>query len=136
MVRWEWSDVCEHRTLNHNVRFFIFQRDIQGKDKGIGDLAWHVGMTRTMVEDKAFDETGIRGRLMLHFHDFDHMEIDGPAVTLNGQNGIDDGRGEGVGHVSGDLGSEGGLGDGQERFTVLSFQGDFEFFQKLAHGLG
>ena len=83
-----------------------------------------------MIESETLDQLRICCRSMLHGHDLYHVEVDG----LSGGGGIDvvgvgqggtDGE-DGIDNVGGELGSEarvklgceGGVGDGDEGFTI------------------
>ena len=58
-------------------RLFILQTDVQSQDVSIFEPFWHVRVAGAMVENQPSNELGLRRRPMLHFHDFDHMKING-----------------------------------------------------------
>jgi hypothetical protein len=64
-------------------RLFIFERDIQSEDKGILHALGHIGMSRTVVHDQTADQLGIRVGLVLHLHDFDHVQVDWLTVGID-----------------------------------------------------
>jgi hypothetical protein len=79
-----------------------------------------------MVHDQPPDQLSLRVHLVLHLHDFDHVQVDrlGERVDAggiggrrgrgDGKDGVDDGGREVGGELGMELGGEGGVGDGDE----------------------
>jgi len=67
---------------------------------------------------------------VLHFHDFDHVQIDWFGGLLDGEDRVDDGYGEGLGEVFGEFCREGCSCYLEENVSVnRSFY--FEFIKEL-----
>ena len=75
-------------------------------------------MSGPMIENETFDELCFGGHAVLHFHDFDHVKIDGFGGLVDGKDGVDDGDGEGFSEDFGEFGREGGAGDLQEEISI------------------
>lgn len=57
------------------ARFLIFQTDVESEDKRIFEALGHVRMPCSMVKNQTTNELSLRSCSMLHFHDFNHMQI-------------------------------------------------------------
>ena len=75
-------------------------------------------MTGAMIENETFDELCFRGHAVLHFHDFDHVKVDGFGRLVDGEDGVNDRDGEGLSEGFGEFGCEGGAGDLQEEISI------------------
>ena len=99
-------------------------------------MFWHVGMSGTVIHDQALDELGVGLSLVQHFHDFDHEQIDGLALLVNGQHCVHDNVSQMISKLVGELGLERALGHLHENFAVgLACHLDiFEDLQCLVFG--
>ncbi len=95
-------------------------------------------MPGSVIHDETFDQLGVCVGLVLHLHDFNHVEVDGipPCVwaslgRLNGQNGIDDVCCEFAGEGGVELGGEGSTRNIDKSRSVQSW-GLFKCLEKLA----
>ena len=82
-------------------------------------------MATAMIEYQALDELALCGHLVLHVHDFDHVEIDGLAILGDGLHGINNDVGKRVGNARVNLGHQGSAGNVEEELLGDSFgEGD------------
>lgn len=56
-----------------DLRLFVFQTHVQGQDERVLHTLGHVGVSGTVVKSKTTDQSGVRGRAMLHGHDLNHV---------------------------------------------------------------
>ena len=71
-------------------------------------------MTTSVIEHETTDELALSGHLVLHVHDFDHVQIKGSIVSLDSLHGVDDDFSERVGEVRVDLCGKRGSGNFQK----------------------
>jgi len=67
---------------------------------------------------------------VLHLHDLNHVQVGLRRSLVNGENGINDIRCEGLGEAATQLGRKRGAGDGEEKFAV-DITGEFELVEEL-----
>lgn len=84
-----------------------------------------------MIENEPFDKLCFGGHAVLHFHDFDHVEVDWLGGLVDCEDCVDDGDGEGFGDWFGEFGCEGGAGYLQQEISV-NRPFNLEFVEKLA----
>ena len=82
-----------------------------------------------MVENETTDEAGLGGHLVLHVHDFDHVEIDA-LVTGDSLDGINDDLSKRVSDGWVNLGVEGGACNVQEQVTAHFILRNLESFKE------
>ena len=75
-------------------------------------------MSGAVVENETLDELCFRGHTVLHFHDFDHVKVDGLGGLVDCEDRVDDRDGKGFGKGFGEFCREGGAGDLQEEISI------------------
>lgn len=65
-----------------SIRLFILQTDIQGKDIRVFYSLRHIRVSGAMIQDESTNELRIGCSAMLHFHDFNHVEVNGRSELL------------------------------------------------------
>jgi hypothetical protein len=76
-----------------SLRFLVFKRNVQREDESILDLFRHIRMPSSVIHDQTPDQLSIGIRLVLHFHDLNHVQVDrlGRIFTaLDRKDSIDD----------------------------------------------
>jgi hypothetical protein len=73
-----------------DLGLLVFQRDVQAHDVAVLKERGHVGVATTVVEHESLDEARLRGHLVLHVHDLDHVEIERNTGLLDGLHGVDE----------------------------------------------
>ena len=87
-------------------------------------------MTSTVVEDESPDQFAVCIVAVLHLHDFNHVQVNGLALFVDAEDGVDNGFGEGVGELGADLCAERGAGNGDENVALHGI-GEFKGFEEL-----
>ena len=112
----------------------VLEGDVKAEDEAVVEGGWQVGVSTTMIEDKTSNESGLGGHLMLHVHDFNHVQVDLSRWNSilwcgDGLNGINKDFTEWVGNGWVDLGVKGSSGNLDEEVSgdILS---NFEFFKE------
>ena len=113
---------------------FVLEGDVETEDVAVVEGGWQVGVSATVIEDETSDELGFSGHLVLHVHNFNHVQIDfsvGNSVSIGGDglDGIDEDLAEWVGNAWVDLGVEGGFGNLDQEVSG-DFLGNLEFLQE------
>jgi hypothetical protein len=113
-----------------NLALLILQRHIHRQNVRIFDALGHIGVTGSVIEDETLDELGFRGHAVLHFHDFNHVEVDWFGGLVDREDCVDDRDGEVFGQEFGEFGCEGGARYLQQQISV---NGPFnlELFEEL-----
>lgn len=65
-----------------DVRFLIFQTDVECQNESVFNTAWHIGMPWAVIQHQTAYELSFRGSSVLHLHDLDHMKIDSIPVLV------------------------------------------------------
>mmetsp|Transcript_54093 Transcript_54093/g.161935 ORF Transcript_54093/g.161935 Transcript_54093/m.161935 type:complete len:234 (+) Transcript_54093:1021-1722(+) len=95
-----------------HLRLLILERHVARHDMAVHQDLGHVGMSPPMVEHNAVHEPRVSAHLLLHRHDFDHVQVDGegsvlgPLLLLGGDtpDGVDDRLGHALGELVIELG--------------------------------
>jgi len=115
-----------------DLGLFVFEGNIEAHDVAVLKAGRHVRVATTVIENETLDELGLSAHLVLHVHDFDHMEINGLVGTLNSLDSIDQDFGEWVSEVGMNLGVEGRGGNFNEKVTLdFALNVLLEFFKEL-----
>lgn len=67
----------EGYNMRKYARLLVLQTNVKGQDVSVLDAFGHVRMSCTMIEDKTANELGLGRSSMLHFHDLNHVQVDG-----------------------------------------------------------
>lgn len=94
----------------------VFERDVQAHDVTVLKAGGHVGVTTTVIEDKTLNELGLSRHLVLHVHEFDHVEIE-TVVTLDSADSVDDNFSQWDSESRVNLGLEGSVADFDKELT-------------------
>ncbi len=99
-----------------DLGLFVLKRDVEAHDVAVLQTRGHVALSATVVEDKTANQLRLSGHLVLHVHDFDHMEID-LIIAHNSFGGIGDEFSTRVGDRCADLGVKRAAGDANEEVS-------------------
>jgi hypothetical protein len=69
-------NAAESTIEENGLRLLVLQADVERQNVSVLALLGHVWMTRVMVKNKPTNQLCLRGGMVLHFHDFDHVKID------------------------------------------------------------
>mmetsp|Transcript_903 Transcript_903/g.569 ORF Transcript_903/g.569 Transcript_903/m.569 type:complete len:422 (-) Transcript_903:70-1335(-) len=115
-----------------DLSLFVFEGNIQAHNVAVLQAGRHVRVATTVIENETSDECRLGAHLVLHVHDFDHMEINWLVLTLDSLDGINDDFGQRIGKVGVDLGVQGGSSNIDEEVTLdITLNGLLEFFKEL-----
>ncbi len=113
-----------------DLGFFVLERDVEAHDVAVLQSRGHVALSATVVEDETANQLGLSRHLVLHVHDFDHMEID-LIIAHNSFDGINNDFSKRVSDRWVDLSVKRAAGDADEEVSghlVLSL---LEFLKEL-----
>ena len=77
-----------------DLGLLVLEGDVGGQDVAVLAALGHVWVTCAVVHDESLDELGVHCRFVLHFHDFDHVQVDLLPVLLDRQQGVDNALGQ------------------------------------------
>jgi hypothetical protein len=87
---------------------------------------WHVFISGTVIKNQPLDKFGLSVQLVLHVHNFNHVQVDS-VVSSDCVNGLNDDFGQGVCDAGVHLGHEGGSGYLKKKLLVNIRLFDLEF---------
>ena len=100
-----------------HLSLFVLKTHVEAHNVAVLKARWHVTLATTVVKDETADEARLSGHLVLHVHDFNHVQVD-TLVTSDRLHGVDNNLSERVGDGWVDLGVEGGAGDIEKQVTA------------------
>mmetsp|Transcript_12506 Transcript_12506/g.31646 ORF Transcript_12506/g.31646 Transcript_12506/m.31646 type:complete len:388 (+) Transcript_12506:2521-3684(+) len=106
-----------------HLTLLVLERDVAGQDEAVLVVLLHVRVPRAVVQHKPVHKPGVRGHLVLHVHDLNHVQIQGLVGDLDGENGVGDVVGELVRDGLLQLGAERRVGDAAELLPVVAVDG-------------
>lgn len=84
-----------------------------------------------MIKNQTFDKLGVRGELMDHMHDFNHVQIDGFVWYLNDVDSIDNYIYKLVGQIWVKLTAKWSSGNTDQKWFLYGLLLNFKLVQKL-----
>uniref|UniRef100_A0A8W7PAJ3 Uncharacterized protein n=1 Tax=Anopheles coluzzii TaxID=1518534 RepID=A0A8W7PAJ3_ANOCL len=120
-----------------DLRLFVLHRHVARENVRIFHALRHVRVASTVVHHDTLHQLRVRGRLVLHLHQLDHVQIDRFTLRADGQHRIDAHVRQQIGQIRVHLGAERGARNVEQIFPVhLNRVGDlFENVQRLQPGL-
>mmetsp|Transcript_11307 Transcript_11307/g.30456 ORF Transcript_11307/g.30456 Transcript_11307/m.30456 type:complete len:387 (-) Transcript_11307:43-1203(-) len=103
-----------------HVALLVLERNIASQNVRVLYSLGHVRVAAAVIQHKTAHQARVGVRLMLHGLNFDHVEIDREAVTLDQQHGVSEHLCKMIGHVLDELRRERAPRDVHEQLAVDS----------------
>ena len=101
-----------------DLSLLVLKGDVEAKDVAVLEIGWEVRVSSTVIKNKTANQLGLGGHLVLHVHDFNHVEVEGLILLLDGVDGINKDVTERVAKVRVDLGVQRSLGNLDQSLLV------------------